>query len=103
MEKKGTGYRPIAPDDGTYVPYVEIKKTDCDDTEVKVYGFCHKIQSRANLTCPDGYISEEGKCYKEIKKTCNKTCTYEAWSNWSNWSTTKVVANDTTEVETKTE
>lgn len=78
-------------------------KTQCSDNEINIDGYCHKIDSYASVTCPDGYINEKGNCYKLIKRTCNNHCTSETWSKWSEWSTTKVVAGDNTEVQTKVE
>ena len=78
-------------------------KTNCSSDEISIDGYCHKIDSYASITCPDGYVNENSICYKNIKRTCNNHCTSETWSKWSEWSTTKVVASDTTEVQTKVE
>ena len=78
-------------------------KTECDDGEVKIQGYCHKLDSYGTLGCPDGYSRKDDKCYKLIKKTCSKTCNTSTWSSWSNWSTTRVIENEYTEVQTKTE
>lgn len=78
-------------------------KTQCSDNEIAIDGYCHKIDSYATLTCPKGYINENDNCYKLVKRTCNNHCTSETWSKWSEWSTTKVVASDYTEVQTKVE
>ena len=78
-------------------------KTQCSDDEITIDGYCRKIDSYATLTCPNGYINENDNCYKLVKRTCNNHCTSETWSEWSSWSTTKVVASDYTEVQTKVE
>ncbi len=78
-------------------------KAKCSTDEITIDGYCHKIDSYANITCPSGYVNENNTCYKQIKRTCNNHCTSETWSKWSEWSTTKVVASDYTEVQTKVE
>ena len=81
----------------------QVLKTECDHDEILISGYCHSIDTYGSLTCPEGYVKKDDTCYKLIKKTCNKTCNTETWSKWSGWQTTKVLADDKTEVETKEE
>ena len=91
---------PLTEGNGLTGGLYKTPKTNCGDGEVKIDGNCHKLDSYGTITCPSEYILKDGKCYKEVKKTCSNQCTNESWSNWSDWSTTKVVASDTTEVRT---
>lgn len=94
--------------DGSYIvlkvePAHTAEKTQCDENEVNINGYCHTIDSKGTFTCPNDYVLEGTMCLKKVKKTCSQTCTTENWSEWSNWSTTKVVPTDTVEVQTKVE
>lgn len=75
-------------------------KENCDDGEIKIGSYCHKVDSYGQLTCPSDYVLQGDKCYKQVKKTCSETCTQETWSGWSDWSTTRVEATSTREVRT---
>jgi hypothetical protein len=75
----------------------------CNDGEVAIDGYCYKIDSYATITCPKNYVLESNNCYRNVRRTCNNHCTSESWSPWSEWSTTKVIAGDSTEVQTKVE
>ena len=83
------------------ITYYETPKTECESGEIKVGSYCHKIDSTATTTCPNEYILKDGKCYKQVKKTCANKCTSEKWSSWSKWQTTKVVPSENTQVRTK--
>lgn len=90
--------------DSTYITVSEPfrDKTVCDENEINIDGYCHKIDSKGTYSCPPGYKqTSDTKCSQIIEKTCNETCTSEIWSDWSSWSTTKVVESDTVEVQTK--
>lgn len=81
----------------------KILKTECEHDEIKIAGYCHSIDTYGSLTCPEGYTKKDNTCYKLIKKTCSKTCHTSSWSKWSNWQTIKVLEDENTEVEYKTE
>lgn len=85
---------PINPND--YVP-----KENCDSNEIKLNGYCYKINSKGSYICPNDYVLENDTCAKKKKKTCSDICTSESWGPWSEWSTTKVIATNTVEVQTR--
>ena len=106
QENPYDGYSYLPEDPSHYwVPTETLShyKQECSTGEIKIDGYCHKIDSYGTVTCPNGYVNENGTCYKRIAKTCNDTCHDVTWSDWSSWSTTKVIASDTVEVQTKTE
>ena len=106
QENPYDGYNYLPEDPSHYwVPTETLShyKKECSTGEIKIDGYCHKIDSYGTVTCPSGYVNENGTCYKRIAKTCNDTCHDVTWSDWSAWSTTKIIASDTVEVQTKTE
>ena len=99
----GHSYLPSPVNPGNSIVESSYYKKRCDSNEINIDGYCHKIDSYGTTTCPNGYVNENGTCYKRISKTCNNTCQNVSYSAWSSWSTTKVLASDTVEVQTKTE
>ena len=78
-------------------------KTICSLNEIKIDGYCHKIDSYAETSCRTGYTLSNDKCVKVVKKTCSHICTNTTWSNWSEWTTAYIAPSDNIEVETKVE
>lgn len=91
---------PNGNDNSDIYSYYPKPKTECESDEIKIGSYCHKIDSTATTTCPNEYTLKDGKCYKQVKKTCANKCTSEKWSSWSKWQTTKVIANENTQVRT---
>lgn len=77
------------------------EKTECTDGEIKLDGYCHKIDSYGEYSCPSGYTLLNETCKKKINKTCSNTCTSTSWSSWSEWTTVAIKPTEFIEVETK--